>query len=143
MHRNCGERDTRACITRRPAVADRSSKAKGVPLPKGKSGNPGGLSKFYFEARQLAKQASRHEQVLIDLARDHNVDERVHSVCAVAVLDRGGIKPIDFDPAEEKALQPAFNPRDYSTEELEAIEVALRIIQKRQREKTQAPVGPE
>ena len=112
------------------------AKIKAYCFPKGKSGNPGGLSKFYFEARQLAKQASPEMmQVLINLAKDENVDERVRSVCAIAVLDRGGVRPIDFDPSEEKAPQPAFNPSDYSLEELKIIEQGLRIVQARQQEK--------
>jgi hypothetical protein len=37
---------------------------------------------------------------LIELACEAE-DERVRSVCLTAVLDRGGVKPIDFDPNEE------------------------------------------
>jgi hypothetical protein len=36
---------------------------------------------------------------LIELAKTAE-DERVRSVCLVAVLDRAGVKPIDFDPDE-------------------------------------------
>jgi hypothetical protein len=36
---------------------------------------------------------------LIELAKTAE-DERVRSVCLVAVLDRAGVKPIDFDPNE-------------------------------------------
>jgi hypothetical protein len=120
------------------------AKLKAYRFPKGKSGNPGGLSRFYFQARQLAKQASPDMmQVLIDLAQGEDVDARVRSVCAIAVLDRGGVKPIDFDSAEEKTSQPAFNPRDYSAEELQVIEAALRIVRARQQEKKlQAVVAP-
>ena len=39
-------------------------------------------------------------KVLIDLASNSAADERVRSVCAVAVLDRGGVKPIDRPEAE-------------------------------------------
>ena len=39
---------------------------------------------------------------LIDLAKTA-ADERVRSVCLIAVLDRAGVKPIDYDPAEEAA----------------------------------------
>lgn len=134
--------DTRACTTRRSAVADRSSKAKSVPLPKGEIRQPWRRVKILLRSSSARKASiARHKQVLIDLAKDHNVDERVRSVCAVAVLDRGGVKPIDFDPVEEKALQPAFNPRDYSTEELETIEAALRIIQNRSEKKRRRQSG--
>jgi hypothetical protein len=38
-------------------------------------------------------------RALIQLAKTAE-DERVKSVCIVAVLDRAGVKPIDFDPNE-------------------------------------------
>jgi len=58
----------------------------------------------------------------------------VKSVCAVAVLDRAGVRPADFDPAEEKVERRNFNPRDYSPEELRVIETALRLIVERRGE---------
>jgi hypothetical protein len=39
---------------------------------------------------------------LIELACEAQ-DERVRSVCLIAVLDRGGLKPADFDPNAEAA----------------------------------------
>ncbi len=98
-------------------------------FPKGKSGNPGGISKYYHECRRLAKQASpRMMKTLIELAENPAVDERVRSVCAMAVLDRAGVKPIDFDPNEETDSHPRFNPRDYSVAELDLIEAALKLM---------------
>ena len=67
---------------------------------------------------------------MIDLAL-HAEDERVRSICAVAVLDRAGVRPVDFDPAEELEERPSFNPRDYSPEELNLIERALRLMVER------------
>jgi len=121
------------------------ARIKAFRFPKGKSGNPGGLSKFYFAARQLAKQASPDMmQVLIDLAKDENADQRVRSVCAVAVLDRGGVRPVDFDPNEDKQQRPKFNPADYSPEELDAIEAVFKLMVEREKEKRQAAAaGPE
>jgi hypothetical protein len=82
----------------------------------GQSGNPGGQSRFYHEARKLARRAAPEMmQVLTELARSAK-DERVRSVCAVAVLDRAGVQPIDFDPNEEKDARARFNPRDYTPE---------------------------
>ena len=55
-------------------------------------------------------------------------DERVRSVCLIAVLDRAGvIKPIDFDPASEAKEQPRFNPRVYSREQLAQIKAVLEL----------------
>ena len=80
---------------------------------------------------------------LIELSRTAE-DERVRAVCLVAVLDRGGLRPIDYDPAEERAAIPPFNPRDYSADELEVIEAALKLIVQRRAEKAlQAPLGPK
>jgi hypothetical protein len=75
----------------------------GRPFQPGQSGNPGGLPRFYYEARKLARQAAPDVmQELIRLALSAQ-DERVRSVCAVAVLDRAGIRPVDFDPNEQFA----------------------------------------
>jgi len=71
-------------------------------------------------------------------------DERVRSVCAVAVLDRAGLRPIDFDPNEDKQERPKFNPADYSAEELVVLEQAFRLMVEREKEKRQAAAaGPE
>ena len=65
---------------------------------------------------------------LIDLAKNAE-DERVRSVCLIAVLDRAGVRPIDYDPAEDAAArQPKFDPSLYSPEQLAQIEQALRMI---------------
>jgi len=36
-------------------------------------------------------------------------DERVASVCLVAGLDRAGVKPLDYDPAQD-VTPPAWDP---------------------------------
>jgi hypothetical protein len=65
---------------------------------------------------------------LIDLAKNA-VDERVRSVCLVAVLDRAGVRPIDYDPTIDKASEsPKFDPSLYSSEELDLIEHVLRLM---------------
>jgi hypothetical protein len=61
------------------------------------------MSRFYYECRRIARDASPEMiRGLIELARTAQ-DERVRSVCAVAVLDRAGIRPVDFDPNEQFA----------------------------------------
>ena len=74
-------------------------------------------------------------EVLVGLASDPEVEPRVRSVCAMAVLDRAGIRPIDFDPNEAKDEGFDFNPRDYSPEELDQIEAALRLMIEKREEK--------
>ncbi len=102
---------------------------KAFRWPKGQTGNPSGMSKFYHEGRKIARKAAPEMmRVLIDLANDPKEDSRVRSVCAIGVLDRAGLKPIDFDPAEEKESSPRFNPRDYTPEELDVIEAALKLM---------------
>ena len=60
------------------------------------------MMQAYYESRQLARIASpRMMQGLIEDA-DNAEDERVRSVCRLAVLDRAGIRPTDFDPEEGK-----------------------------------------
>jgi len=51
-------------------------------------------SRFYHETRKLARHAEVIEE-LIGLA-PHAEDERVKSVCAAAVLDCAGVRPVDF-----------------------------------------------
>ena len=93
------------------------------------------MMQAYYESRQLARIASpRMMQGLIEDA-DNAEDERVRSVCRLAVLDRAGIRPIDFDPLEGKDEGFDFNPRDYSPEELDQIEAALRLMIEKREEK--------
>jgi hypothetical protein len=108
--------------------------------PKGTSGRTP-LARCYYQARELARKAAPDSvQVLIDLQNDPECDPRVRSVCAMAVLDRAGVRPIDFDPAEElkNARKPAFNPADFSMDERAQIEATLRLIVDRKKEKARA-----
>jgi hypothetical protein len=123
------------------------ARTRAFRFPKGQSGNPSGQSRFYHEARMLARRAAPDVmKELIGLALRAE-DERVKSVCAVAVLDRAGIRPYDADPAAEEAQsrhQARINPADYSDEELERIKNALELIARRREEKrTPAAVGEE
>jgi len=108
---------------------------KAFRWPKGKTGRPP-LSRAYFEARQLARLASPDMvKGLIGLAMDTNEDSRVRSICMLAVLDRGGVRPVDYDPNEDQQQRPKFNPDDYSDEELVIIEQAFRLMVAREKEK--------
>lgn len=74
------------------------------------------------------KAAPDAVKTLIDLMNNPQEDGRVRSVCAVAILDRAGIRPIDKpDPALERD-KPAFDPRAYTTQDLAVIEAALRLM---------------
>jgi hypothetical protein len=123
--------------SREQGIAILKARTKAFRFAKGQSGNPDGQSRFYHEARMLARRASPEMmERLVELARSSE-DDRVSSICAMAVLDRAGVRPIDFDPSEEKSALPAFNPRDYEPAELDVIEAALKIMverRKRQRE---------
>ena len=46
------------------------------------------------------------------------------SVCLVAGLDRAGIRPVDYDPAQDQ-VQPAFDPGKLTREELEDFKALL------------------
>ena len=90
----------------------------------GQTGNPGGLSKFYWETRRLARDAAPAVMArLIELAL-HADDERVASVCGVAVLDRAGIRPTDYDPAQD-VTPPTWDPGALTPQELENLKAYL------------------
>jgi hypothetical protein len=85
------------------------------------------MSRYYHQARQLAKQAAPDAmRELIDLALFAD-GERVRSVCVVAVLDRAGVRPKDFDPLVDDRPSVPFNPRDYSPEDLAVIEKGVTV----------------
>jgi hypothetical protein len=102
---------------------------------------------------KLARTASpRAIQRLIELAELDRVDERGHlaplsdkadprivTVAANALIERAWGKPKEYDPAEDKKKEkPAFNPADFSHEELFQIEAALRLMVTRREEKARA-----
>jgi hypothetical protein len=100
---------------------------------KGKSGNPDGQSRFYHQCRKIAREASLEMmRGLVELAKTAE-DERVRSVCLIAVLDRAGVKPIDLDPkAEEGDRRPKFDPSLYFHEELLQLYAVLEMMARRQ-----------
>ena len=51
-------------------------------------------------------------------------DERVSYMATTAVLDRSGVKPIDYDPAEDQS-QPSWDPGALDPEELEQLKALL------------------
>lgn len=120
-------------------VALLKARTKAYRWPKGKSGNPGGISRFYYEARRIAQKASPEMMAeLVRLALEAE-DERVRSVCVIAVLDRAGLKPIEAAEmleqlkAEEK--KPKYDPSQYTMDQLQRIDMAIKIIKGVQNEK--------
>jgi hypothetical protein len=112
-----GQDETKDPVASLPAIAARRAKAA-YPwrFQPGQSGNPGGINKFYYESRRIFREASPEAaQALVDLAL-HAEDERVRSICLVAVLDRSGVKPIDYDPAQDQ-VPPAWDPGALTDEE--------------------------
>lgn len=75
---------------------------------------------------------------LIKIVEDQEEDNRVRSVCAIAVLDRAGLRPIDYDPNEGKDQREPFEPRDYTPEELAVLEAAFKLMVSRAKEKKEA-----
>ena len=63
---------------------------------------------------------------LIDLAKSAE-DERVRSVCLVAVLDRAGIRPID-KPEPDQEPRRRLDPSKFTPVELDLIAEALRLM---------------
>jgi len=64
---------------------------------------------------------------LIDLAKSAE-DERVRSVCLVAVLDRAGVRPIEKPEPDQEPKRDRFDPSKYTLEELEFIGEALTLM---------------
>jgi hypothetical protein len=60
---------------------------------------------------------------LVTLARTAE-DERVRAVCLVAVLDRAGVRPIDYDPTQDQP-QPSWDPGVLTDEEPEQLKAML------------------
>ncbi len=115
------------------ARAEFTARGKAFRFPKGQSGNPDGQARFYHQCRKIAREASPEMmRELIDLAKTA-VDERVRSVCLIAVLDRAGVKPIDYDPkADDPPKPPPFDPSLYTTEELRRMQEVMTMIAVRQ-----------
>jgi hypothetical protein len=114
---------------RAQAMAEFTARGKTFRFPKGQSGNPDGQSRFYHACRKLAREASPEMMAgLIELAKNA-VDERVRSVCLIAVLDRAGVRPIDYIPTEDAAAgRTRFDPSLYTPEQLAEIEKILRMV---------------
>jgi hypothetical protein len=96
-------------------------------------GNPGGVSKTFREARRLASQSTLEMvEVLLSLARNPATDERVRSVCAIVILDRAGLRPIEgLDPAitaEERRKRLKIDYEAYSVDELRIINAAMKLL---------------
>jgi hypothetical protein len=86
-------------------MAQFTARGEAFRFPKGQSGNPDGQSRLYHECREIAREASPEMmRGLVDLARTAE-DERVRLVCLIAVLDRAGVRPIDYIPAEDAAAR--------------------------------------
>jgi hypothetical protein len=89
----------------------------------GVSGNPTGRGGLYLECRRLAAEASPQAmRRLIELMEAE--DERVSYMATVAVLDRSGVKPIDYDPTQDQ-VQPSWDPGALTDEEREQLKALL------------------
>ena len=123
--KNIGQDEMKDPVAALPMVAARRAKAA-YPWrwQPGQSGNPGGISRFYYESRRIFREASPEAaQALVDLAL-HAEDERVRSICLVAVLDRSGVKPIEYDPAQDET-PPSWDPGALTDEEREQLKALL------------------
>jgi hypothetical protein len=98
---------------------------KAYRFPKGVSGNPTGMSRFYFECRKIFQENSPElARAAIELALDPDTDQRVRSVLIVAGLDRAGVKPMDYDPAQD-VTPPSWDPGALTAEERENLKTYL------------------
>jgi hypothetical protein len=85
-------------------VRDVPLRARQYKWKPGQSGNPSGRGGLYHECRRLAAEASPYAMRKLITLMDAR-DERVAYMATVAVLDRAGVRPTDYDPqADLKAL---------------------------------------
>ena len=89
----------------------------------GQSGNPTGRGRLYLECRRLAAEASPDAMRRLITLMD-SVDERVSYMATVAVLDRSGVKPIDYDPAQDQP-EPSWDPGALTPDEREQLKALL------------------
>lgn len=130
-----------------PDVQARTAARNAFRFPKGVSGNPGGLDRAYREARKIARTwAPTVMEAMAAMALDPAEDGRVRAVCGFGVLDRAGLKPIDYEKfqSEQRGFRdiPPFNPRDYTPEELDVIDAALRLVIAKRDQKKQTRGEP-
>jgi hypothetical protein len=104
-------------------VRDVPEAARPYKWKPGQSGNPTGRGALYHECRRLAAEASldamRRLITLMDAA-----DERVSYMATVAILDRAGVKPMDYDPAQD-VTPPSWDPGALTDEERENLKAYL------------------
>jgi hypothetical protein len=114
-------------LTPRARVESRLKSAYPWRWQPGQSANPTGVASFFREAIRIAREASPEMMVgLVNLARNAE-DERVKSVCLVAVLDRAGIRPQDYDPNQE-GQEPTWDPGLLSPEQREQLKEICRTM---------------
>jgi hypothetical protein len=89
----------------------------------GQSGNPTGRGGLYLECRRLAAEASPDAMRRLIALMDAE-DERVSYMATVAILDRSGVGPIDYDPAQD-VTPPTWDPGALTTEERENLKAYL------------------
>jgi hypothetical protein len=109
-----------SCASSRLSATERNkSRYRGLgPFPKGKLGNPGGITKQFAQCKRLCREASPDAaRRLIELIQSE--DERVALMVADKVFERASGKPKEYDPnAESIKKPPPFDPSLYTTEEL-------------------------
>jgi hypothetical protein len=108
----------------------------------GVSGNPSGQSHFYHQCRKIARAASPEMMYgLIELANNAE-DERVRSVCLVAVLDRAGVRGEDYNPDRDPEIRPKLDVSRLSPEERGELRRLLELATLQQSPEAQDPHSP-
>jgi hypothetical protein len=66
----------------------------------------------------------------VELALDPETDQRVRSVLIVAGLDRAGVRPMDYDPAQD-VTPPTWDPGALTPEERADLKALLQKMVKK------------
>jgi hypothetical protein len=92
---------------------------------------PASPNRVYQECRKIARMCSPEMMWgLVNLACTAE-DERVRSVSLIAVLDRAGIKPMDYDPDEETRQLHKLPLAERKARLRELIDQATELVAKR------------
>jgi hypothetical protein len=86
----------------RAQVRDVPENARPYKWKPGQSGNRAGRSGLYGECRRLAAEASPTAMKRLIELMENAEDERVAFMACTAILDRAGVKPIEYDAREEQ-----------------------------------------
>ena len=115
-------RDARGRLTRLP------TQMQARLWQPGQSGNPSGKGGEYQRCLNLCREASYESAQEIIRLRDESDDDRVRFMAATWIYERAWGKAKEYDPREEQANRPTFDPSRLTSEQRELVKAALHLM---------------